>query len=561
MKCFGSERESTSAALNPVSETIHWKKNGTTQCGWCIMFHAKLTKRYLFIVLIVILFALSSLYWITDWVLNNSVQSQIQYRDELIARTLSKRLGLTFQSIVSNLRYVSTYVYSSKKEKPFYVSEMERIFAYDPIYLFIQAYVRNGVPLARVPDKRFPSPLRFKSIHHRLHWSKTHYISDLTVLPDGTKTIAVAYPALDENGRYQGGVIAYLNLETLSDYLEEFSIGKEGINIVVDRKGNIIGHSDTQTIGQSLDHHPVTDYLQKDRFGLWKGEISGQEMVVAYRPLPMGQMGLIVGESTQQAATPVLHVRKLLLQGFFAVLLLTLFLTLLGTSRVVKPILGLITQVKEYQQGQRKKFEPLHTKDELQDLSMVLSRMANELTEKERRLFYILESIPYAVITTDQKGKITTFNKGAEKLTLFRREEVIGQSLFELPLKSNKEEFVSWKTLQEGRAFEEVESYIFDKDKRKHDVRIYSSLFRGDNDETIGAIVVMRDVGEIKQLERYLKQSERLASLGQLTAGISHEIKNPLSIIQAAVEAIQLELQQSRMDKNGRTTSWNPSNE
>src|SRR5690606_13337144 len=147
------------------------------------------------------------------------------------------------------------------------------------------------------------------------------------------------------------------------------------------------------------------------------------------------------------------------------------------------------------------------------------------------------------------------------KLTLFRREEVIGQSLFELPLKSNKEEFVSWKTLQEGRAFEEVESYIFDKDKRKHDVRIYSSLFRGDNDETIGAIVVMRDVGEIKQLERYLKQSERLASLGQLTAGISHEIKNPLSIIQAAVEAIQLELQQSRMDKNGRTTSWNPSNE
>lgn len=284
-------------------------------------------------------------------------------------------------------------------------------------------------------------------------------------------------------------------------------------------------------------------------------------MVVAYRPLPMGQMGLIVGESTQQAATPVLHVRKLLLQGFFAVLLLTLFLTLLGTSRVVKPILGLITQVKEYQQGQRKKFEPLHTKDELQDLSMVLSRMANELTEKERRLFYILESIPYAVITTDQKGKITTFNKGAEKLTLFRREEVIGQSLFELPLKSNKEEFVSWKTLQEGRAFEEVESYIFDKDKRKHDVRIYSSLFRGDNDETIGAIVVMRDVGEIKQLERYLKQSERLASLGQLTAGISHEIKNPLSIIQAAVEAIQLELQQSRMDKNGRTTSWNPSNE
>jgi PAS domain S-box-containing protein len=513
------------------------------------MLNSRLIKRYFLIVFIVILFALATLYGITDWVLNSSVQSQIQYRDELIARTLSKRLGLTFQSVISDLRYVSPYVYSTKKNRPFYVAEMERIFAYDPIYLFIQAYDRNGVPTLRVPDKRFPSPLRLHGIHRRLQWSKTHFISSLVELPDGTKTIAVAYPALDSRGRYRGGVVAYLNLETLSAYLEEFSIGQEGINIVVDREGNVIGHSNRRDIGKSLNHHPVVDFLQKDRFGLWEGNIADQEMMVAYRPLSMGQMGLIVGESTQQAATPVRHVRKLLLQGFLGVMLLALFLTLLGTSRVVKPVLNLIRQVKEYQRGQRRRFEPVDTRDELQDLSTVLRRMADELTEKERRLFYILESIPYAVITTDPQGKITTFNRGAERLTLFRREEAIGKSIFDLPLKRHKEEFVSWKTLKEGRAFEEVESYIFDKEGKKRDVRIYSSLFRGEADEIIGALVVIRDVGEIKRLEKYLKQSERLAALGQLTSGIAHEIKNPLSIIQAAVESIRLELNQSPMDK------------
>lgn len=513
------------------------------------MFNSRLVKRYFLIVFVVILFALAALYGITDWVMNDSVQSQIQYRDELIARTLSKRLGLTFQSVISNLRHVAPYVYSPNKEQPFYVSEMERIFAYDPIYLFIQAYDRNGNPTVRVPDKRFPSPLRLDSVHHRLEWSKTHYISGLTVLPDGTKTIAIAYPALDQKGRYRGGVVAYLNLETLSAYLEEFSIGQEGVNIVIDREGNIIGHSNRHDIGKSLNRHPVFQYLRKDRFGLWKGKIADQEMVIAYRPLSMGQMGLIVGESTQQAATPVHHVRMLLLQGFLGVMLLALFLTLVGTSRVVKPVLGLIRQVNEYQRGERKKFTPVDTRDELQDLSTVLAQMADELTEKERRLFYILESIPYAVITTDPEGRITTFNRGAEKLTLFRREEVIGKPIFDLPLKRHKEEFVSWKTLREGRSFEEVESYLFDKEKKKHDVRIYSSLFRGGNDETIGAIVVIRDVGEIKQLERYLKQSERLASLGQLTAGIAHEIKNPLSIIQAAVEAIRLEMDQSPVNR------------
>src|SRR5690606_27278801 len=301
------------------------------------MFNSRLVKRYFLIVFVVILFALAALYGITDWVMNSSVQSQIQYRDELIARTLSKRLGLTFQSVISNLRYVAPYAYSPKNDQPFYVSAMERIFAYDPIYLFIQAYDRNGNPTVRVPDEQFPAPLRLDFVHRRLEWSKTHYISGLTVLPDGTKTIAIAYPSLDQKGRYRGGVVAYLNLETLSAYLEEFAIGREGVNIVIDREGNIIGHSNRRDIGKSLIRHPVSQHLRKDRFGLWKGNIADQEMVVAYRPLPMGQMGLIVGESTRQAATPVRHVRKLLLQGFFAVLLLTLFLTLLGTSRVVKP--------------------------------------------------------------------------------------------------------------------------------------------------------------------------------------------------------------------------------
>jgi signal transduction histidine kinase len=89
----------------------------------------------------------------------------------------------------------------------------------------------------------------------------------------------------------------------------------------------------------------------------------------------------------------------------------------------------------------------------------------------------------------------------------------------------------------------EQESFIYDKDGNKHDVRIYSSLFSGEDQNIIGSILILRDVSDMKKMEEFLKQSEKLASLGQLTAGIAHEIKNPLSIIQAATEAIQLDLQ------------------
>ncbi|PTX64396.1 PAS domain S-box-containing protein [Melghirimyces profundicolus] len=512
------------------------------------VFNAKLTKRYFIIVLAVILFTLSSIYWITSVVLNSSLERQIQYRDELIASTISRRIGVTMERIVTDLRYVSVYAKDPKGERNVYLKEMERIVSHEPLYLFIQVYDQQGNPLVRVPDRQFPKPLQFTELHQRLSWSKTHYISNLTTLPDGTKTIAIAYPTLDQEGNYMGGVIAYLNLNTLSDYLKEFAIGKKGTNIIVDRNGSIIGDSDMKRIGKPFESHTLTNHLQKDRFGMWEGKLSGEDWIVAYRPMLLGEMGLLTGETIDQAMEPARDVRTLMLQGFSIVLFIATFLTVFGTSRVVKPILQLIKQVKEYKEGKRRKFDFLDTKDELKDLSTVMEQMANQLTEKERRLYYILESIPYGVITTDQDGKVTTMNKGAENLTLYEKEEVIGKYIYELPLKDSKEEFISWKTLREGRAFEEIESYIFDKDKQKHDVIIYSSLFRGENQELIGTILVIRDVSQMKKLEEHLKRSERLASMGQLTAGIAHEIKNPLSIIQAAVEAIQMELNESELE-------------
>jgi PAS domain S-box-containing protein len=506
------------------------------------IFKTKLAKRYLFIVLIVILFALSSIYLITIRVMHSSFQSQIEYRDELIAETLSQHMEVIVQKITNDTRVLASYVLEGDQKR--YKSEMERIVSYEPLYLFVQAFDKQGNVLMRVPNITFSDRLLFNEIQKRVSWSKTSYISNMIELPDGRKTIAITYPAIGENGVYQGGVVAYLDLTTLSDYLKEFTIGKHGVNVIVDREGFIIGHSNKNDIGTSLSDHPVGNFIKKDRFGIWKGDLFNEKMIVAYRPLLLGQLGLITGETTEQAMAPARSVKVLLLQGLIVVFLIAIALTIFGTSKVINPILKLIKQVNEYKENKRRSFDHLQTKDELEDLSLVLSQMATELTDKERRLYYILESIPYAVITTDKDGRITTFNKGAEQLTLFKKEEVTGRYIFDLPFKQSKEEFVVWETLKKKKPFEEVESYIYDKQERKHDVRIYSSLFQGEGEESIGSILVIRDVSEIKQLEEYLKQSERLASLGQLTAGVAHEIKNPLSIVQAATEAIHLELQE-----------------
>lgn len=507
---------------------------------------AKITKRYLLITLIVILFTLSSVYLLTIQVLNSSVREQIEQRDDLIARTLSKRIGSIVKKMVDDMRVVSSYVVRTSLEDPlFYVSEMQRMVVQDPLYLYIQVFDKEKKLSVRVPDVPLFNPAEIDQIQNRISWSKTYYISNLINLPDGRKTIAIASPVLHENGEFLGSSIAYINLNTFSEYLRELKIGKEGVNAILDSTGTIIAHSNLDNISVSLKNHPLGSFLYKEKYGLWEGELFGQQMLVAYRPLTAA-LGLIVGEPVQQSLEPSHHVMVVLLQGFLVVLLIAIGLSFYSTGKLVRPVLDLTTQVREYKENRRRNFRPLQTRDELQDLSIVMGQMARDLTEKERRMFYILESIPYGVITTDKNGKITTFNKGAEELTLFSREEAIGKKIIDLPLKDNTEEFISWKTLKEGKEFNEIESYLYDKRRGKHDVRIYSSLFPGEENEIVGAITVIRDVSEIKKLEEYAKQSERLASLGQLTAGIAHEIKNPLSIIQAAAEAVQLELREKQ---------------
>jgi len=507
-----------------------------------VLLGSKLTKKYLLITLVVLWLTLSFLFWMTIRVMNDSFQSQIEYRDNLIAQSLTKRLNFMINKVINDIRLFSPYLLqASEQDRQFYLSEMERMVGREPLYMYIQVFDAEGNELARIPELSFGSKLDLSEIYQTLPWSKTYMISDALTLPGGMRTIAVAYPAIDEEGTYRGGIVSFINLETFSDYLQEVNIGNEGLNLIIDNRGTIIAHSNKQMIGENLHGHVLTDYLRKERYGIWKGMLFGEKMIVSYKPLFLGKFGLIVAEPVKQANAPAREVAFVLLQVFLIVLLIAVILTVILTSRVVKPILALTNQARAYKKNRNVHFEPVKTNDELEVLALVMDQMARELMDKERRLFYILESIPYCVITTDNQGIITTFNRAAEELTLNSREDVIGKSIFEIPLKEDKEKFLLKRTLEEGKEFDEAESYIIDRNNNRHDVKIYSSLLRGVDQSIIGTITVIRDVSEIKRLEEYVRQKERLAALGQLTAGIAPEIKNPLSIIQAAAEAIELE--------------------
>jgi PAS domain S-box-containing protein len=453
--------------------------------------------------------------------------------------------------MISDIKGISPYVLADNEmDKENYLNDMRQLVIKNPLYKSIKVFNKDGETLTSVQDVDFANSQDFDQILNRLRWSKTYHLSNLITLDTQNQVIAVSYPALDEEGKFIGGVTALINLNTLSNYLNQVKIGDEGINLLIDSEGKIVIHSDERYIGQDLKGHILITYLKKSRYGVWEGFLLGEKMLLSYRPIPLGGFGLIVGETVEQAIIPVTNLQKILMKSFLIVLILTIIFTIIATKKVVKPINELIKQVKEYKQRKRSGFQLVNTKDELQELSITMHDMAQELISTEKRLSTILESIPYAVITTDKYGKIVTFNKAAEQLTRFSKEEVTGKSIFDFPIKeNNSEEIITWRTFLEGRELNELEASIIDKEEEEHYIRVYSSWFNDEIMNKIGTLLILRDVSEIKKLEDYLKQSERLASLGQLTAGIAHEIKNPLSIIQVAAEAIRYEIEDNRMDK------------
>src|SRR5207245_8795581 len=93
------------------------------------------------------------------------------------------------------------------------------------------------------------------------------------------------------------------------------------------------------------------------------------------------------------------------------------------------------------------------------------------------------------------------------------------------------------ETLRSGDRQEDRE-LVLHGDEGNIIARASSSLFHGQEGHVLGALVVLTDITHLKRLEMQIRRSDRLASLGTLSAGMAHEIKNPLVSIKTFAQLL-----------------------
>ena len=181
----------------------------------------------------------------------------------------------------------------------------------------------------------------------------------------------------------------------------------------------------------------------------------------------------------------------------------------------------------------------------------ISSSLKEQVSEKERYLSTILQNSVDAIIFTDNENKVQTWNKGAELIFEYTAAEMINQSFHRLVPPEIDAETEIRDIERQVLANGYVKDYIaprITKSGKRITVDISRTLVQTSDGKILGSTAIIKDITDKIELEQRIYNTEKLASIGTLAAGVAHEINNPLSIILGFTDLLKERFQQDTQE-------------
>jgi two-component system, NtrC family, sensor histidine kinase AtoS len=157
----------------------------------------------------------------------------------------------------------------------------------------------------------------------------------------------------------------------------------------------------------------------------------------------------------------------------------------------------------------------------------------------------ILQCVTSGVITFDGNGLSTTMNRAAEEILGLERVKALGKTCEDIFGEGDICRLVQ-DTLQKGIPSRRMETELMRQNDRMW-LGFNTALLMDRQGKSLGVILSFSDLTEVKQLQEQMELKERLTALGEMSAGIAHELRNPMAVI-----AGYLNLLAKKLDGSGQ---------
>jgi two-component system NtrC family sensor kinase len=170
-----------------------------------------------------------------------------------------------------------------------------------------------------------------------------------------------------------------------------------------------------------------------------------------------------------------------------------------------------------------------------------LKRVEQALKQSQEKLRTMFESVTDGISVINLKGIITETNQRTVEMHGYKSKgELIDRSAYELVAPQDREKIANCarKAIKEGTLIAGIECTLLRADGSEFPGELSTSVFKDASDNLVGHITITRDITERKRAEKERRELEhrahltsRLASIGEMAAGIAHEINNPLTAV------------------------------